>query len=993
MHDIRFRPLSLIACLLLAFAWLGGPISNSDLHAQGGTLSGTVVSATTSAPIEGAQVAVQGTRNTATTDEAGRFRLSGITGARVTISVTRLGFAMQTVQVNVGTTDLEVALQPFLVQLDALVVTGTAGDTRKRALGNSVSKIDVGAAEVAPVQSFTELLNGRSTGVVVQQGSGAAGTTSEIRIRGRSSLREVSDAPLIYIDGIRVNNRMSGGFGDAATSRLDDIDPASIESIEIIKGPAAATLYGTEASNGVIQIITKKGSDGPARWNLTMRQGMSYFNDAADRIPVNYHVDAAGNVTEANMVELEDARGTPIFGTGHDQFYNMSVAGGTSDLQYFVSGSGTFNQGVTDDNDGKRYNAQLNLSAQPATKLTIDANAGFVMSRYRLPMMGNAGVMPSLNRGSPSTLDEPRRGWQTAPPETLYEAYNRNEDVNRMTGGLTLKHATTDWLSQRFTLGLDFTDLEVREYTPRLGEYDAQFFSAEFAAGSKDVDREEVLYTTIEYTATVSHDLTSSLASNTSGGFQVYQKSIEFMQAEGQGFPATGVKTIAGAGTYQRGRDDFVENNTVGFFVQQQFGWNDRLFLTAAVRADDNSAFGSDFDVVYYPKFSGSWVVSEEPFWGLDLVNSLKVRAAYGESGQQPDAFAAIRTFEARSTADGTAAVTPEASGNADLGPERGKEIEVGFDLGMFRDRVTVDFTYYNQRTTDAILSRNVAPSTGFSGTQFVNVGEVANSGFEVGITGLLIDSRDLDWDVGFNFNTNHNEITNLGIDGWLNIGWTTRHQEGFPVGSFFAAKVLSAELDADGNAINGMCDGGTGIGGVEPGGAAVPCEDAPWVYLGHPSPDFEGSFNTTVTLLDRVNIRGLLDFQVGQSKYVTDRWNRCAWRQNCEINAYPERFEPEEVLAAQNGGWNEFDWWIKDASFARLREISVEYMLPDSWASVIRARSGSIALGGRNLGVWTNYPDVDPETVDITNTVSEPNDQAILPPMRQFSFTIRLGY
>jgi hypothetical protein len=329
--------------------------------------------------------------------------------------------------------------------------------------------------------------------------------------------------------------------------------------------------------------------------------------------------------------------------------------------------------------------------------------------------------------------------------------------------------------------------------------------------------------------------------------------------------------------------------------------------------------------------------------------------------------------------------VTPQAVGNPDLGPERGKEIEVGFDLRMLNDRFGVDFTYYNQKTTDAILSRNVAPSTGFAGTQFVNVGEVKNSGFEVAMDALLVDGRDVDWDMTLSLNTNDNEITELGLDGWLDIGWTTRHQEGYPVGSFFAAKVLSAELDADGRAINMMCADGEG--------GSVACEDAPWVFQGHPSPDWEGSVSSTVTLFDRIRVRGLMDFQVGQSKYLTDRWNRCAWRQNCEINHYPERFDPTAVVAAQNGGWNEFDWWIQDASFARIREVAVEYTLPQEWAAYMRASSGRISIGGRNLGVFTDYPGLDPETVDITNTISEPNDQSIIPPLRQFSITVSLGY
>ena len=985
MNDSHSSRLVLLLLLLAALAWPGGPFGDPGLQAQRGVVGGTVVAGNNLEPLAGAQVVVVGTNLGGLTNESGRFLIEGVSGTEVTLQVIMLGYGTETVQAQVGETNLRIVLGQTAVLLDALVVTGTAGDTRKRVLGNAVSQIDVPSMAAAPIQTFTELLNGRATGVVVQQGSGVAGSSSEIRIRGRSSLREVSDAPLIYIDGIRVNNRMSGNFGDPAVSRLDDIDPASIESIEIIKGPAAATQYGTEASNGVIQIITKRGATGPARWNFTMRQGASYFNDASSRLEKNYWVNPAGGVEEVNMVEHEKQLGNEIFGTGRDQFYNMSVSGGTDALQYFLSGSANLDDGVTPDNHGNRYNARMNVSMAPSSTILISANTGIVLSRYRLPMQGNDGVLPSLQRGSPSTLNQPRRGWQTAPPETLYEAFHFNHDVNRVTGGVTFEHTPTDWFKHRLTGGLDFTDQEVAYFTPRLGVTDAQFFSPTFASGSKEVTREDVLYTTLEYTATASFPLTESLASNTSGGFQVYQKSIKFMEAEGQGFPAYGVKTIAGAGTFQRGRDDFIENNTVGFFLQEQVGWNDRLFLTAAIRADDNSAFGENFDLVYYPKVSTSWVISEESFWGIDWVNSLRFRAAYGESGQQPDAFAALRTFEARAEPEGVAAVTPQAVGNPDLGPERGKEIEVGFDLSLFESRVGVDFTYYNQKTTDAILSRNVAPSTGFAGTQFVNVGEISNKGFEIAVDALVYDGSTVDWDLGVSLNTNDNEITKLGLDGWLDVGWTTRHQEGYPVGSFFAAKVLSAELDADGTAINMMCDDGEN--------GSISCDDAPWVYLGHPSPDLEGSFNTTITLFDQVRIRGLLDFQKGQSKYLTDRWNRCAWRQNCEINAYPERFDPRSVGAAQNGGWNEFDWWIQDATFARLREVSVEYSVPSAWVAKIGAASGSISIGGRNLGVWTDYPGLDPETMDITNSVTEPNDQSILPPLRQFSFTIHLGY
>lgn len=984
MRDILSCRLTLFL-LLLTLTWTGGPFGTSRLSAQQGVVGGTVVGGSTLKPLSGAQVAIVGTSLGGLTNEAGRFLIEGVSGTEVTIQVVMLGYETTTVQARVGETNLRISLGEAAVELDELIVTGTAGDTRRRVLGNSVSQIDPGANANAPIQGLGDLLKGRATGVVVTQGSGVAGSTREIRIRGRSSMQDRSDAPILVIDGIRVNNRISGDFGDPAVSRFDDIDPANIESIEIIKGPAAATLYGTEASNGVIQIITKRGAAGPAVWSATVRNGMSYFNDAADRIGDFYARDPSGEIIRTNPVRLEKARGTPIFSTGREQFYNLSVTGGTDLLQYYLSGSATANDGVTKENTADKYNTQINLTISPSSKLRISTNTSVVINRLRLPD-GFNGIMPNLMWGSPASLNSPDRGFYFAPPETVIEAYQFHNNVNRFTGGIQISHNTTDWLTQHFAAGLDFTDQEVSKYTPRLGVWDSQFFSPQTASGSKQVRREEVMYKSLEYTATASLHATESLVSNTSGGFQVYQKSVRFLEAEGQGFPASSVKVIAGAGTFQRGRDDFLDNNTVGVFLQEQIGWQDRIFLTAALRADDNSAFGENFDLVYYPKVSGSWVVSEEPFWNFDWANSFRMRAAYGESGQQPDAFASLRTYEARQQPAGVASITPSAAGNPDLGPERGKEIEIGFDLALFDDRIGVDFTYYNQKTTDAIVARNVAPSTGFSGSQFVNVGEIVNSGIELGIDALVLNRPNFSWDLGVSLNTNDNEITKLGVDGYLGVGWTTRNQEGYPISSFFGARMLSAELDADGVAINLICDDGEG--------GSMSCSDAPWVYLGRPSPTFEGSVNSTVTLFDRIRVSGMLDFQTGQAKYLTDRWNRCNWKESCELNYYPERFNVLDVASAQNGGWNDFQYTAGVKSdFARLRELSIEYTLPGAWAQRVGATSGAISLGGRNLATFTDYPGLDPEIVDITNSVAEPNDQTIIPPLRQFMLTVHFTW
>ncbi|HET9949578.1 MAG TPA: TonB-dependent receptor, partial [Longimicrobiales bacterium] len=409
-----------------------------------------------------------------------------------------------------------------------------------------------------------------------------------------------------------------------------------------------------------------------------------------------------------------------------------------------------------------------------------------------------------------------------------------------------------------------------------------------------------------------------------------------------------------------------------------------------AVRADDNSAFGESFDLVYYPKVSASWVVSEESFWGLDFFDSFRLRAAYGQSGQQPDAFDALRTYVTRSAPNGSATLRPESPGNANLGPERGEEIEVGFDASLFGDRLSIDLTYYDQRTKDAIVARNVAPSSGFTAEQFVNLGEISNRGIELGVAARLVETDLIDWDTNLNLSTNRNRIEDLGVDGFIELGWTTRHAEGYPVGSLFAPDVIEATLDPDGVVRNFRCDNGQG--------QPVECNEDAWIYQGHPDPSVEGSFATAVTIADRFRIDALVQAKLGQTKYDLQAWWRYSAYQQTHLNYFPEQYDPTDVAEAQYGNTGEFDLWVNDASFIRFRELSATYRVPEAWLRWIGANQGSISLAARNLGMiwtaWPEWPNHDPEVVDPSATFSgnrEPQEDATVPPLMSLALTVRL--
>jgi outer membrane receptor protein involved in Fe transport len=523
-------------------------------------------------------------------------------------------------------------------------------------------------------------------------------------------------------------------------------------------------------------------------------------------------------------------------------------------------------------------------------------------------------------------------------------------------------------------------------------EYRA-FFSPTFNQGSKSISRIGTTFNTLDYSATATFTPTRRLGSTSSVGLQYYRTFARSEALSGQQFPAPGVTTVSGT-AIRAASEGFVEDVTLGVYAQQQFSWNDRLFLTGAIRADDNSAFGADFDLVTYPKVSASWVISEEPFWKLGFVNSLKLRGAYGESGQQPSAFAAIRTYDPITGEADAPAATPQSPGNPTLGPERAREVEIGFEASLLNDRLGVDFTYYDRKTRDAIIQRAVAPSSGYTGAQFINAGSISNKGFEVLARGRAVEARNVLWDLSLNLARNKNKVVDLGIDAnFIAVGWIpNRHQEGFPLDAYFRKRIVSAELQ-NGNPVNVLCDGGTGQQGVEPGGAAVPCAQAPYLYLGKPYFDWSGAFTSTLTLFSRLTLGTVLDFRYGGQMFESLNWWNCSSLLNHEIVYYPERYDPKYVAECRTGLDVIGTTRIQDAGYTKLRELSLNYVLPARWARHVGASRASVTLAGRNLHTWTGFDGLDPETFTSVNWLLSAHTELVLPLPRTIMATVNVEF
>jgi len=959
-----------------------------------GTVTVRVAAEDTGAPLAAAQVTITGTNLGGITASDGRITIQQVPAGSVEVRVQRLGYATGTRTITLAsgeTATVNFSLRQQALGLDAIVVTGTPGEQQARSLGNTVGRIQAAEMQrVAPQPNFETMLSGSVAGMNVAAGGGAIGGGSNIRIRGAGSL-SLSSQPLIYIDGVRANSAGPGedvtlGVGNSRpASRLNDISPEMIESIEVIKGPAAATLYGTEASNGVINIITKQGSAGDPIFTLTTKVGQNWYPDPKKHWPGSYftcrgtgtHGCTPGEVVGVNVF-MEDYRelGLDHFRVGTPKGIAGSVAGGTDRLRYNFLLDWDRDEAPMRTNHQDRLSARANLNWLPREDLTVTFGLGVVRSELLSSTSNQPAVVTGFHwscpgagcergTGLPNALDGAFRGYIAYLPE-MYEEYLRaGQDVNRNTYSLTMLHRPFDWFSQRLILGMDHTETQGwRTHRHTDGKVGISFRN-----GARQVEYRTTQNLSIDYSVTGTWNPTSNLSLATSSGIQHYDRTSEWLLGSGTVFAVPALRTIS-AGENQTTSDGFIANKTIGVYIQEQLSWDNRLFLTAAVRGDDNSAFGSDFNFVVYPKVSASWVASEQGFMAdMDRINSLRFRGAWGQAGQQPDQFAAVQLYSPVVGFAGGGAVTPQTLGNPGVEPEVGEEIELGFDLGMLDDRVGIEFTYYNQKRKNALINVPVRPSTGFPGVQLQNIGEVQNTGFEFGLEWDAYRGRDVSLHISSSLHLNSNEVTDLGgldpipVFGQnASTGWSgQRHIEGFPIGSIFLPRVVSAEIEGTGlnaRAVNVMCESGPivrpGTRITRGGGPAVPCsaEDAPEVFMGSTIPTREVTVNTTLGLPRNIQLFANFDYAGGHT--MIDGITAAAHTFFRNTKAIHERTDPILLGYDALGSIGSNQPGLFDASQLTLRNVSLAYTIPQAWADNIGADRMTVTFSGQNLWrVW----------------------------------------
>jgi TonB-linked SusC/RagA family outer membrane protein len=985
---------------------------------QLGSVIGRVTDRATGNGIAGALVSLTGTRFHASSDDGGQYRLRDVPPGTYGLVVRRIGYVPTERAVSVAAdeaTTEDFSLEPSATSLDQIVVTGVPGAVAKRTLGNAITTIDVAdVTQKVTNTNVTELLQAKALGVSILPGGGSPGTGASIRIRGAGSLTAAT-APVMYIDGVRIFTGAQGNFWNSWRSQrtgsdgrienaygagqdamaLDMLKPEDIESIEIIKGPAASTLYGAEAANGVIQIITKKGARGEQKLQWSTKAVAGTTEWAVDR-PTNYTTCtpaitalrfgdgtaqfpgcqgvAAGTILSSTSLDRPGA-----LRSGDVRTVGLTVRGGGATHSFFAAADRDEEQGVFFNSMNQRTSARANFVLFPKDNLDLSVTVGYSHVHTQFPINDDGyGLIQSSMLYRPgfavrTDVAGAEEGFEGGNGPQRINLWDNHLRANRVTLGTTANYRPFAWLKNRLTIGVDQTSRLADKYLPPGSIWGGEKGQAERGAPQNS------LYT-FDYAGTINNTLSPALTSAFSLGAQYTANYYRNTVAKGSGFASGTVKEVFLAASTES-YTEITDQKSLGMYVQEQVAWKERLYLTGAVRVDNNSVFGEDIKQLYYPKLSAAYVISEEPFFQrFGWMDQVKLRTAWGQAGNAPAPFAGQRSFTSAATINDAGERVPalrtNSIGNPKIKPERGSEIEIGADASMLRGRLGLEVTYYDKTTSDVLMATVVPASTGFVGNLTENLGKISNKGLELAVTVTPVQAAFITWDSRLGLSTNRNRLISFG-DGRPFVplalyAAVQRHEEGYPLGGYwgnFPKRDASGNLERD---VNGALIADTAV------------------YIGPSTPTREASLSNTFTIRGNLRVFTLLDYKGGHYLFNVKDQYRCfgqplasPWNtdptknmpgQCWEVNDPGRSAESREVLQQDmsiNNGY-----FIQKADFIKFRDVSISYSIPTEWTRRVGTERATFTLAGHNLGfLWKpHYTGPDPE-VNFTG-VNDPGGQ-----------------
>ncbi len=865
-----------------------------------------------------------------------------VNGQEVTIVARFVSFRTQrvTITLNPGEIVRDFVLSDDLLQLDEVVVTGQGAVTERRRLSSPIESIGARQIETSSATSVDQLLQGQIPGGSVRLQSAQPGQGGLINLRGITSAFG-SQTPVIYIDGMRVDNETntSPSQGGESTSAIADLLVSDIERVEITKGGAASTLFGSDASNGVIQIFTKRGVSGAPRITIRTEQGMDvpvtkYLNDTG--FAFENQVGDDNNPNFGNSTFIRDE----LLQTGSYQSYYGSVSGGTSEVLYTLSGRIQDGEGVQINNDYTSYNMRGSFRVNFDENLFLDFSGGYTKNSFnRLfngtsiadPLtafeVGDAFFFAGLPSSTPfnDVLDVFRDG-------TI------SENVNRFNLVSSIGYNPSVNFTNKLIVGLDYrTNSQRRINTP--------FSDGLYGTTNGFIQRfdREASVLTLEYIGTYFHSFNRDVETNTTFGVQGFRRDNSTFVGSGENFALPGIDDFGNAGTITGNESRRAVFNG-GFFVQQNIDLLDRIFINGGIRLDGNSAFGQDIGLVAYPKVGIAYELSAEDFWRNtfgSMWSQMKLRASYGETGQFPEEFRRDLTFSSISFRDQSA---PRFSnpGNDELTVERTNTVELGFDAGFLDERLGINFTWYNAKTVDALFFVPEPPATG-RGAQLRNVGTIENIGVELGLRANVIRTRNVDLSVNANYAVFKNEVTDMGGAPDFTAGTSSqRVSEGRPVGAWEVTTPVDTNND-------GLLD------------------SSETLFTGKtPYPLKNGGFGINARLFNQISVSANADFAYDFEVFDYGGW--WSWFNNIPRVEFPARFDTDGNEVGEFNPNNSRFSLMQPGDYFKLREVSVRYELPESFKNTLGFINASVFITGRNLYIWSKTDLLDPEMSGVNS-------------------------
>lgn len=954
----------IIVCLF--FSSFGQLINAQQTY----TFSGKVMESNIKQPVIGAAVQIANTTIGGTTDIDGNYNFSGnLKPGKYKINFSFLGFSNKSVDITLGTSanvKTDVTLLPDLMSLDEVIVTGTSVKTSKKQLGNSISTLSSKDLLNSGATGIDQALAGKISGALVMQNSGDPAGGITLRMRGPSTITGNSD-PLYVVDGLIVSNssREVINLGGNTQNRLTDLNPNDIDRIEVLKGAAAAAIYGSRASNGVVQIFTKRGKAGKPSFSFTTNFKINELRKEIEynKVPLAW-VDSFNNANITTKplekrYNIHDA----IFDTGYGTENFLSVSGGNENTKYFASTAFLLNEGIVKSTDFQKFSFTTNLDQKVNSWLKFNLGLNYIQSKSNdIPNGGinstdgaitgflyfDNAVNPQADEFGVYPKSSP---WVTRTnPAEAVARFEYGQRTNRVLTNIGLVANPFKGFTANFMTGFDYYNQSGTAFVPLAN---TSTYSTGYAARS-DVNSFQY---NMDLNASYKFDINDNFESTTTAGATRQYENVEQISLASDRL-APGIK-VASGGTIISSGDSRSEIAMWGEFLQQTFGYKKKLFVTGAIRSDGASVFGPDERNQMYSKVSSSYIISNENFWGKtfgDNFNSLKLRAAWGQAGNLTAIGPFDRTLNySPSAIDGASGVLPSTLlGNENVKPERQEEIELGFDAEFLKNRIGFEFTYYKQKVSDLLLRRELAPTSGFS-YRYENIGKLENEGIEILLRATAIDTEDFDWNVTTTYARNNNTVTKV-AGNYIPFGdsFATNYViEGQPLGVFyrgFYARDASGNIALDAN--------GLPYTGTNPDGSKSK-------IIGDPNPDWFGSLINEFNY-KKFNLKFQLDAVQG---YDVMNWNRRLMDNTTYGGGYNAGQEllgniPKGTGRAQYVIFEEF---VEDGSFVKLREIALSYTFNPKNSGFQSIR---VSFVGRNLISWDNYSGFDPEI----NTTGQSN-------------------